>query len=126
MWLLTPMFGAQLGLPMMAKRGERCSGGLMATFRTWRAYILLFLPGAIVGGIVGWLIIRPGELVLGEVLRRLQLGVRSATDVYGRVVGWSLRLSAIVLLIYVGLIGLTGFGFTRVPSGFIPTRTRAI
>jgi multidrug efflux pump len=39
-------------------------------------------------------------------------------------VGWSLRLSVIVLLIYVGLIGLTGFGFTRVPTGFIPSQDK--
>ena len=32
--------------------------------------------------------------------------------------------SAIVLLIYVGLIGLTGFGFTRVPSGFVPVQDK--
>ena len=30
----------------------------------------------------------------------------------------------IVLLVYVGLIGLTGFGFTRVPSGFIPSQDK--
>jgi multidrug efflux pump subunit AcrB len=30
-----------------------------------------------------------------------------------------------VILVYVGLIGLTGFGFTRVPSGFIPSQDRA-
>src|SRR5438067_11152875 len=39
-------------------------------------------------------------------------------------VGWCLRLSAIVLLVYVGLIGLTGFGFTRVPSGFVPAQDK--
>jgi multidrug efflux pump subunit AcrB len=35
-----------------------------------------------------------------------------------------LRLSVIVLLIYIGLIGLTGFGFTRVPSGFVPAQDK--
>src|SRR5205807_5929238 len=28
------------------------------------------------------------------------------------------------LLIYLGLIGLTGFGFTRVPTGFIPIQDK--
>jgi len=46
------------------------------------------------------------------------------TQVYGKAVGWSFRLSAIVLLVYVGLIGLTGFGFTRVPSGFVPSQDK--
>src|SRR5260370_30281989 len=34
------------------------------------------------------------------------------------------QLTVIVLLVYVGLIGLTGFGFTRVPSGFIPNQDK--
>src|SRR5437763_1376271 len=39
-------------------------------------------------------------------------------------VGWALRLSVIVVLVYVGLIALTGFGFTRVPAGFIPSQDK--
>jgi HAE1 family hydrophobic/amphiphilic exporter-1 len=36
-----------------------------------------------------------------------------------------LRVSALMLVLYVGLIGLTGFGFSRTPSGFIPPLDRA-
>src|SRR6202008_4164792 len=43
---------------------------------------------------------------------------------YGAVVGWCLRFSIIVLLVYVGLIGLTGFGFSRIPTGFIPMQDK--
>ena len=32
----------------------------------------------------------------------------------------SLRVSLIVLVLYAGLLGLTGFGFTTSPTGFIP------
>ncbi|HYT94371.1 MAG TPA: efflux RND transporter permease subunit, partial [Gemmataceae bacterium] len=46
------------------------------------------------------------------------------TQGYGKTVGWCLRLSAIVLLVYVGLIGLTGFGFSRAPTGFIPMQDK--
>ncbi len=38
--------------------------------------------------------------------------------------GWCLRLSAIVLVVYVGLIALTGFGFARIPSGFVPSQDK--
>src|SRR5262249_61280253 len=38
--------------------------------------------------------------------------------------GWCVRFSVVVLLIYVGLIGLTGFGFARVPSGFVPIQDK--
>ena len=56
--------------------------------------------------------------------RGFNWGFDRATAVYGKTVGWALRLSVIVLVLYVGLIGLTGFGFTRVPSGFIPSQDK--
>ena len=34
--------------------------------------------------------------------------------------GRLVRATAIILVIYVGLIGLTGFQFARMPTGFIP------
>src|SRR5262249_60248036 len=43
---------------------------------------------------------------------------------YGKTVGWCLRLSVVVLLVYVALIGLTGLGFARVPSGFVPIQDK--
>jgi len=35
-----------------------------------------------------------------------------------------LRVSAVALVVYVGLVGLTGIGFTRVPQGFIPAQDK--
>jgi multidrug efflux pump subunit AcrB len=46
------------------------------------------------------------------------------TQAYGKRVGRCLRQSVIVLLIYVSLIDLTGFGFSRVPSGFVPIQDK--
>ncbi|MGB8170978.1 MAG: multidrug efflux RND transporter permease subunit [Chthoniobacteraceae bacterium] len=43
---------------------------------------------------------------------------------YGKTVSRLTRLAAIVLLVYVGLLGLTLLGFKAVPSGFIPTQDR--
>jgi multidrug efflux pump len=49
--------------------------------------------------------------------------VFSATTAgYTRVVNRLLRLSAVVLVIYAGLLFLTGFQFKTVPGGFIPTQ----
>jgi multidrug efflux pump len=42
------------------------------------------------------------------------------TGGYARVVSLSLRLSIIVLLLYVGLLVLTGYGFVTAPTGFVP------
>ncbi|TMQ31968.1 MAG: efflux RND transporter permease subunit, partial [Planctomycetota bacterium] len=46
------------------------------------------------------------------------------TQSYGKTVGWCLRLSAIVLVVYVGLLGLTGFSMSRIPSGFVPIQDK--
>ena len=39
---------------------------------------------------------------------------------YGRLVGWLVRLGPVMLALYAGLIGLTGWVFMQVPGGFIP------
>jgi len=41
---------------------------------------------------------------------------------YARLVRSMLRISVIVLLVYAGLIGLTGYQFSRAPTGFIPAQ----
>jgi multidrug efflux pump len=123
-WLLTPMLGPTLGFVVGEAGDDAVPAGLAATFRTWRAYILLFLPGAIVGGVLGWFIIRPVNRILGAFFWGFNWLFDRATAAYGKIVGWSLRLSVIVLLIYVGLIGLTVFGFLKIPSGFIPIQDK--
>ena len=39
---------------------------------------------------------------------------------YGRMTSRLIRMSAVVLVVYAGLIGLTGYQFRRAPTGFIP------
>ena len=46
------------------------------------------------------------------------------TSVYERLVGLTIRGTAVALLIYVGLLGLTYFGFQHVPTGFVPTQDK--
>src|SRR5262249_39668958 len=87
-------------------------------------YIVSFLPGAIAGGALGWFVIQPVNWALTAFFRGFNRVFDAATEVYGTTVGWGLRLSAIVLLVYVGLIGLTGFGFARIPGGFIPSQDK--
>ncbi len=47
-----------------------------------------------------------------------------ATAWYGRGISHLLRLSVIVLVLYVGLLALTGVGMVRVPAGFIPQQDK--
>jgi multidrug efflux pump len=121
LWLLESWFGARMGL---GESDGGAPGGLLATLRTYALSAALFLPGALIGGVLGWFVIRPVNWILGLFFRGFNWIFDWSTRAYGRTVGWSLRLSAIVLLIYVGVIGLTGFGFTRVPTGFIPSQDK--
>lgn len=123
-WLLTPIFGEKLGLAVGDGHDAASPGGLKSTFISLGAYVILFLPGVIAGGALGRLLIRPVNRVLGKFFHGFNWFFDRATHVYGIGVGWCLRLSAIVLLIYVGLIGLTGFGFSRIPAGFIPMQDK--
>lgn len=124
LWLLKSMFGAQLGLLGAGEGAEVAPQTLLNTIRIYSLQALLFVPGAVIGGIVGRLIIKPVNWVLGKLFRAFNWVFDRTTEVYGKSVGWALRLSAIVLLIYVGLIVLTGYGFTRVPTGFIPSQDK--
>src|SRR5215469_11658617 len=60
------------------------------------------------------------DLALGWFFRLFNKGFDAATNAYAATVRRLLRLAAVVLLVYVGLIVLTFFGFKTVPVGFIP------
>ncbi|HTD44449.1 MAG TPA: multidrug efflux RND transporter permease subunit [Bryobacteraceae bacterium] len=47
-----------------------------------------------------------------------------ASHKYGSFVGHAIRSTGIALVIYAGLIALTGIGFSKVPSGFVPTQDK--
>jgi multidrug efflux pump len=120
-WLLTSTVGPMLGL---AYGEEGSEVDLHEKLLAWELYLTFALPGIFAGGVVGWLIIRPVNAALGSFFRGFNMVFDYTTRVYGRIVGWGLRLSVIVLVMYVCIIGLTGFGFTRVPSGFIPSQDK--
>ncbi|CAN5426438.1 efflux RND transporter permease subunit [soil metagenome] len=113
-WLLESFLDAKLGIT------ESDQTSLRTQLLGYAVKALSFVPGAIGGGILGLVIIRPVNWFLGKVFRAFNWLFDRATDVYGTVVSWSLRLSFLVLLLYVGLLGLTYYGFTKIPSGFIP------
>jgi multidrug efflux pump len=92
----------------------------MSTLRTYAAYAILFVPGALAGGVVGWLVIRPVNWALGIFFAGFNRLFDLLTAGYGWTVGWLLRLSPVVLVVYGVLLALTYFGFTHVPTGFIP------
>jgi multidrug efflux pump len=86
----------------------------------WAFTIAYFTPGALVGGAVGWVIIRPVNAGLGAIFRAFNRFFDRVTEAYGWVAGKALRLSALVLVLYGGLLFLTGWGLAHSPTGFIP------
>jgi multidrug efflux pump len=84
------------------------------------ASVLAFIPGAIAGAIVGWFIIHPVNQFLSIIFKGFNKVFDKITDAYGWAVGRLLRVSVIVLFVYVGLLFLTGFALTHAPTGFIP------
>ncbi len=101
-WVTFGLFGV-VGFLMPAYLRESYE---MAADWSWPLFLLVWGSG---GALVGLL---------------LFLGFNKAfdffTNAYGRVVGFSLRLSLVVLAIYGGLLYLTYWSFGQVPTGFIP------
>ena len=115
-WLGKPYIAALLGLPP----ADTPEHELAPKWLLYTATGLSFLPGALAGGVLGWLIIRPVNFVLGKFFRAFNWVFERVTALYGRTVGGLLRLSVIVLLLYGGLLFLTYRTMTTAPSGFIP------
>lgn len=61
---------------------------------------------------------------LGWFFRGFNKAFGRTTETYSRAVGRIIRLAALALAVYVGLIVLTFFGFKFVPTGFIPSQDK--
>jgi hydrophobe/amphiphile efflux-1 (HAE1) family protein len=64
------------------------------------------------------------ELVLGWFFRSFNAVFTAGTNIYTSIVGMLLRISVIALLVYGGLLFLTYYVFTSVPTGFIPEQDK--
>ncbi|SAI58981.1 AcrB/AcrD/AcrF family protein [Bordetella trematum] len=61
---------------------------------------------------------------LGGFFRRFNIFFDSASNAYVGTVRRAVRGSAIMLLLYVGFVGLTWLGFHQVPNGFVPAQDK--
>ena len=84
--------------------------------------VSLAVAGA--GAIAALLLALPLDRVLGYLFRRFNVAFNWATSVYAGVVGRVIRISAVVLVIYGGLLYLTWWSFDKAPSGFIPMQDK--
>ena len=94
------------------------------TVPTWLYAIITAIhaiPGLTLGLLAGWLVGRRMIAVLGWLLRLQSARFDGMTSIYA----WMIRLAAprkaaLVMLVYAGLVVLTGWALTVVPTGFLP------
>src|SRR5262249_4158381 len=99
LWLAQKYLPRRWGLP--------ADPDALPQWLSWALAVAAFVPGALLGGALGWFVIRPVNAALGWFFRGFNRAFDRLTAAYGWVVGWSLRLSAAVLVVYVALLGLT-------------------
>jgi hydrophobe/amphiphile efflux-1 (HAE1) family protein len=64
------------------------------------------------------------DVTLGWFFQLFNWTFNVSTSIYTWIVGFTLRLSLIVLLVYGGLLYLTYWQFTHVPTGFVPEQDK--
>src|SRR3981189_1729446 len=64
------------------------------------------------------------DFALGRFFKLFNRFLGRASRGYGKLVTHTLRSSAIAVVVYAGLVGLTILGFSRVPAGFVPTQDK--
>jgi multidrug efflux pump len=64
------------------------------------------------------------DRVFGWFFRGFNRAFARGSSIYAGGVSRGLRVAAVVLVVYAGLIALTGIGYNRVPQGFIPPQDK--
>lgn len=82
--------------------------------------IAAMTPGLIVGLIIGKLIIKPVNALLSRFFKAFNRVFDVITLGYSGLVTRFVRVAAIVMIVYAGLLGCTYWTMTTAPTGFIP------
>ncbi len=120
-WLGQGVLAGHYGLPPAPNPEEQIE---VSRWMSWAITGAYFAPGAVVGAIFGLLFIKPINAILGWSFREFNRLFHQMTDVYGTIVGHVLRISALVLIVYGGLLVLTYWQFNRAPTGFVPQQDK--
>lgn len=81
---------------------------------------------ALIGGgsVLGWFVAPAINVLLNKFLGGFNRFFDWLSAGYGSLVRGVLRMSFILLIVYVGLLAMTGLGFSVVPKGFIPEQDK--
>lgn len=119
---LTYKFGYKLvahalGVPVTEE--EMVVSTVPASYK-YAAMLGAILPGLLVGGVLGWLIIKPLNRTLSVFFKAFNRAFDRFTDGYSSIVTRFVRFAAIVLLAYGGMLFATYWTMAHAPTGFIP------
>lgn len=119
-FMLTPHLAHLLGVELPGAQGEHESTGESSAAALWA---IRLLSGA-AGAAAGWFLAGVVNRAMGSFFTAFNWAFDRAINAYGRTVAVILRIAAIALLVYAGLMGLTYLGFQAVPLGFIPDQDK--
>ena len=119
-WWAFAGMGAALGYSFLGPMAVRWNLPAPAWLAGWGPALAACAIGAVLGLALGW----PINRALAIVFAAFNRVFKWTTNGYVRVVGGLLRGSAIVLVLYAGLLYLTYYGLTHTPTGFIPTQDK--
>ncbi len=86
----------------------------------WKVSLGVAAAGAIAALVLAW----PLDRVMADLFRKFNVAFNWSTEVYARAVSRILRISAVVLAVYCGLLFLTCVSFDKAPAGFIPMQDK--
>ena len=120
--MILGIIGAKFLLPFVEEPLNGVFGGLgipefVATWLSWVSTVITL-------SIAGWFVAPMVGKALNAFLSGFNLVFDKLTNFYGKLITRAIRLAAIVVVIYAGLIGATWYGFKTVPVGFIPQQDK--
>lgn len=120
--MILGIIAARFALPLVESPLNHLFGklGVPGSAQGWCSWLLTvaFLT------VAGWFVAPFFGRLLNRFLRGFNLVFDKLTNLYGSLVTRAIRLSAIIVVIYAGLIGATWYGFKTVPVGFIPQQDK--
>lgn len=116
------ILGAKLVLPWIESplTAGLAKAGLSQSVSVWVAWLIT----VVVLAIPGWLLASKIAKILNFFLKGFNYVFDRMTTFYGAVVSRCIRLAGIMLVVYLGMIYATWYGFKAVPVGFIPQQDK--
>jgi multidrug efflux pump len=119
-WLGHKIIGRHLAAHLVNSLHLQTTEAILEALRFWGPIV----GGGLLGLLAGLILGRPLNYLLGWTFHQFNRAFDFSTTLYTRLVSGLLRVSLLMLLVYVGLLGLTWWSFTQTPTGFIPQQDK--